>query len=349
MAYSYDSYTGDGSTTDFNVTFSFIARTDVDVKVDGTPVSFTWLSDTQVRCDTAPSNGASVVIIRDTQKTSRLVDYQTASMLDEETLDKDSNQLLYITQEAFDALLAAIALDTADSKYDADNKVIKNLGAAVNPNDAVRLVQISTYLTAAQAAQTAAEAAQTAAETAKTNAETAETNAETAETNAETAETNAETAEAMAEEWAEKAEDSPITGNPGKYSALHHSAKAALTLTDCLRYNVTREFTKALNFNETSLTDGATISWDVESNQVATVTLAGNRTMAAPTNLKAGGTYILQVVQDGTGNRTLSWNAVFKWDNDITPDLVYTASKRTIFIFKSDGTNLYGAVFYKEE
>jgi hypothetical protein len=79
---------------------------------------------------------------------------------------------------------------------------------------------------AAQTAQGLAEAAQSAAETAQTNAETAETNAETAETNAETAQAAAETARDLSSEWAEKAEDADITGSPGSFSALHHSAKA---------------------------------------------------------------------------------------------------------------------------
>jgi hypothetical protein len=38
MAYSYVEYTGDGSTTQFAVTFSYIETDDVDVTVDGTSV-----------------------------------------------------------------------------------------------------------------------------------------------------------------------------------------------------------------------------------------------------------------------------------------------------------------------
>ena len=35
---------------------------------------------------------------------------------------------------------------------------------------------------------------------------------------------------------------------------------------------------------EATLTDGSTIAWDVSTSPVAKVTLAGNRTLAAPTN-----------------------------------------------------------------
>jgi hypothetical protein len=91
-----------------------------------------------------------------------------------------------------------------------------------------------------------------------------------------------------------------------------------------------------------TLTDGTTINWDVSLGRVATVTLGGNRTMAAPTNLKVG-TYILYVVQDGTGSRTLTWNSAFKWTAAVAPPLTTTANARDIFSFVSDGTNLYGS------
>jgi hypothetical protein len=91
-----------------------------------------------------------------------------------------------------------------------------------------------------------------------------------------------------------------------------------------------------------TLSDAATISWDTSLGQVATVTLGGNRTMAAPTNIKIG-TYILHVIQDGSGNRTLSWNSVFKWPAGVAPTLTTTASRRDLFSFVCDGTNLYGS------
>jgi hypothetical protein len=96
------------------------------------------------------------------------------------------------------------------------------------------------------------------------------------------------------------------------------------------------------NVKNQSLTDGATVSWDTSSGQVATVTLGGNRTMAAPSNLKVG-TYILHVVQDATGSRTLTWNSVFKWPAGVAPVLTTTANARDVFSFISDGTNLYGS------
>ena len=90
-----------------------------------------------------------------------------------------------------------------------------------------------------------------------------------------------------------------------------------------------------------TLTDSSTIAWNTANGQVAKVTLAGNRTVAAPTNLLDGAFYNLMVVQDGTGSRTLSWNSVFKWIGGSAPDLSTTAGAIDFFSFRSDGTYLY--------
>lgn len=102
-----------------------------------------------------------------------------------------------------------------------------------------------------------------------------------------------------------------------------------------------QEFTKTQNFNATTLVDGASISWDASANQVTSVTLAGNRTLAAPTNLVDGAVYLLMVIQDGTGSRTLSYNAVFKFTGGTAPTLTTTAAAKDILVFYSDGTNMY--------
>jgi hypothetical protein len=91
-----------------------------------------------------------------------------------------------------------------------------------------------------------------------------------------------------------------------------------------------------------TLTDGATINWDTSLGRIATVTLGASRTIAAPTNLKVG-TYILYVVQGGSGSYTLTWNSVFKWTAAVAPPLTTTVGARDVFTFVSDGTNLYGS------
>jgi hypothetical protein len=102
------------------------------------------------------------------------------------------------------------------------------------------------------------------------------------------------------------------------------------------------EYTKTQNFNATTLVDGAGISWDLESNQVTSVTLAGNRTLNNPTNMVDGATYILIVKQDGIGGRTLSFGANYKWPSGTAPTLSTGINAIDIITFVSDGTNMYG-------
>ena len=90
-----------------------------------------------------------------------------------------------------------------------------------------------------------------------------------------------------------------------------------------------------------TLTDATNISWDTDLGQVAKVTLAGNRTLNAPTNLEDGAYYGLQIIQDGTGGRTLAFNAVFKFAGGTAPTLSTAANAIDFFNFRSDGTNLF--------
>jgi len=91
--------------------------------------------------------------------------------------------------------------------------------------------------------------------------------------------------------------------------------------------------------SEATLTDGATIAWDVSTSPIAKVTLGGNRTLAAPSNAVGSGQYIsLLVIQDGTGSRTLTWNAVYEFTADTAPTLTTTANYGDLFTFRYNGT-----------
>lgn len=91
---------------------------------------------------------------------------------------------------------------------------------------------------------------------------------------------------------------------------------------------------------EQTLTDQASVDWDGDSGANATVTIAGNRTMAAPTNIKNGGRYTLHIIQDPTGTRTMGWNTVFKFAGGSTPTLSTGGNDIDIFQFVARGGNL---------
>lgn len=89
------------------------------------------------------------------------------------------------------------------------------------------------------------------------------------------------------------------------------------------------------------IADAATINWNVDLGSVMQVTLGGNRTMAAPTNHVAGGTYTAIINQGSPGNRTMTWNAVFKFAGG-SKTLSTAANSVDVATFISDGINLYG-------
>jgi hypothetical protein len=91
---------------------------------------------------------------------------------------------------------------------------------------------------------------------------------------------------------------------------------------------------------EDELTDGATITWDVIASPVAKVTLAGNRTLSAPSGTTpiAGQFVSLLIIQDGTGGRTITWNAAYEFAADTAPTLTATASLGDLFTFRYNGS-----------
>ena len=98
------------------------------------------------------------------------------------------------------------------------------------------------------------------------------------------------------------------------------------------------KFNDAAYFPEATLTDASTISWDVQAAPVAKVTLGANRTLGAGSNAVAGQFVSLLIIQDGTGSRTLTFNAVYEFKDDTAPTLTTTASKGDLFVFRYNGS-----------
>ena len=112
-------------------------------------------------------------------------------------------------------------------------------------------------------------------------------------------------------------------------------APVALTASDIADDLIT---SAKLNYSESTLTDQATVTWDASTQDVCKLTLGGNRTLAAPTNNTTGQFISILVIQDGTGSRTLTWNAVFEFAADTAPILTTTANKGDVFVFRYNGS-----------
>jgi hypothetical protein len=106
--YSYQSYTGNGSTTNYTIPFPYLYTTHVKVYVQGIEktrnVHYTFLNVSTIQFSNAPPNGEIITIKRESGRDARLVDFQDAAILKESELDLNSDQLFYLMQEAFDVL-----------------------------------------------------------------------------------------------------------------------------------------------------------------------------------------------------------------------------------------------------
>lgn len=89
--------------------------------------------------------------------------------------------------------------------------------------------------------------------------------------------------------------------------------------------------------------DGAGASGGSSGNRFE-VTLPSSTKTLAVSNMKRGQVFMLRIVQDGTGSRTVTWFSTIKWPGGSAPTLTTTANKADMFIFvcTSDNTNFDG-------
>jgi len=130
------------------------------------------------------------------------------------------------------------------------------------------------------------------------------------------------------------------TGTEINYSDLATLGTSAASKVLTANANNLTTISGAILNTEDTLTDQATIVWDVIASPVAKVTLGANRTMAAPsgTGAAAGQFISLLAIQDGTGSRTITWNAVYEFPSDTAPTLTTTANLGDIFSFRYNGS-----------
>jgi hypothetical protein len=102
--------------------------------------------------------------------------------------------------------------------------------------------------------------------------------------------------------------------------------------------NSLTKITGAAYFEEATLTFDATQDWDVRTSPVAKVTLTANVDFDAPSNPTTGQFVSIVCIQDGTGSRTIAWNAVFEFAADTAPTATTTADKGDLFSFRYNGS-----------
>lgn len=193
MASTIANYQGNGSTTDFNVPFDYLAKKFVKVTVDSreklggdygdTTKDYFFVDKTTIRFNTAPASGTEIIIRRYTSATDRIVSFKDASVLKAKDLDVSTIQTIHIAEEGRDIINDALIVDK-EGNWDAKGKRIVNVGDPIDDNDAITLKFYKEDAKGAYQAKLDAEAARDAAKISETKAKASEVNAKESEATA---------------------------------------------------------------------------------------------------------------------------------------------------------------------
>lgn len=193
MASTIANYQGNGSTTDFNVPFDYLAKKFVRVTVDSreklggdygdTTKDYFFVDKTTIRFNTAPASGTEIIIRRYTSATDRIVSFKDASVLKAKDLDVSTIQTIHIAEEGRDIINDALIADK-EGNWDAKGHRIVNVGDPIDDNDAITLKFYKEDAKGTYQAKLDAEAARDAAKISETKAKASEVNAKESEVNA---------------------------------------------------------------------------------------------------------------------------------------------------------------------
>ena len=140
MAYPENTYTGNGSTTNYSLTFEYLEETDIKVSLDGvTTTAYSLANATTVSFNAAPANGVAIRIYRETDVSSAQATFFAGSAIRAQDLNNNTLQTLYAVQEATEnAALAPTAISTANTaKTTADAAAVDAAAALTAASNAV--------------------------------------------------------------------------------------------------------------------------------------------------------------------------------------------------------------------
>ena len=133
MATIENTYTGDGSTTNFSFTFEYLEQSDVKASLGGTATTaFTFANATTLSFTTAPANGVAVRIFRDTNVDTLKATFFPGSAIKAEDLNNNFNQTNFSSQESKSlAAQAPTALSNANTAITTANAAASDAASAL--------------------------------------------------------------------------------------------------------------------------------------------------------------------------------------------------------------------------
>ena len=150
MALTQTQYTGNGSTVLYNFTFPYLNATDVKVKINGVTqatTEYSFANATTIQMNTAPANGATVLIFRDTNNDNKRATFYPGSAIKAEDLNENIDQILYVAQEVDNNAMSTLGEDAMQGNLDLGNNKIVNVANPVNGTDGVNKTTLETTIT----------------------------------------------------------------------------------------------------------------------------------------------------------------------------------------------------------
>lgn len=265
MATTTQTFSGTGSQTQFSIAFPYRDTADVKATIDAVVTTAFSVSGSTVTFNSAPANGAAVIIYRRTSNDTIEADFQSGSALRAVDLNNNFEQVLFVTQESSD-LSDTATTNASTAVTDAAAAVATSNTANTNSTNAVNTA--NTASTNASAAVTTANAADTNATAALNNSRESDgsggfvsaiTKANTAITTANAATTQAATA---------------ITDSTSAVTTANSASTAASSAVSTANTASTNA-TTALNTANSAATDAASaISTANSATTVANSTIA---------------------------------------------------------------------------
>ncbi|UYD60892.1 tail fiber protein [Aeromonas phage avDM11-UST] len=228
-------YPLDGSTTDFNIPFEYLARKfvvvtllGVDRRVLTLTTDYRFATRTVIATNKAwgPADGYTQIEIRRvTSATERLVDFTDGSILRAYDLNVAQIQTMHVAEEARNMTADTIGVNN-DGHLDARGRRIVNLANAVDDRDAVPLGQLKGMNEGAWQARNQALQFRNEAEQFKSEAATSRTAAETARSQAETSKIQSEAAKTASETARDRAIQAQNAASASATAAGQHEQAA---------------------------------------------------------------------------------------------------------------------------
>ena len=149
MAVTQQNYTGNGSTTNYSFTFPYLAETDVGVKINKVTqatTTYSFANATTISFNTAPANGAAIIIFRNTNNDAKKATFYPGSAIKAEDLNNDFDQILYTAQEVDNNAIVTLGGNAMQVDLDVGNNKLVNVAAPTASTDGTNKTYVDTTI-----------------------------------------------------------------------------------------------------------------------------------------------------------------------------------------------------------